>query len=280
MWRDLAQKWPALRQFLYERVKTVSIALKSHTRLLMWRNRAGTVGDWFLDRFLPLFLSGYCVGYTCISLLGYPACVSGKSMQPAFNPKPIPSTWDFRAVSTPEDPFSSLSWDEYSCWNMEDNDPDVVMALWAQDWVWVNTWRARNFNFSQGDVVVYVSPKDPYDYIIKRVIALEGDIISSDRYERPYVRVPEGHLWLEGDNWGNSVDSNKYGPVSKGLVFGVATHIVWPPSRWQNLHLKVLPPNLHPERVISSARLRQSRSQAYRQGLVFYWRVLLNFLMN
>ena len=26
------------------------------------------------------------------------------------------------------------------------------------------------------------------------------------RYKVPHLLVPEGHLWLEGDNWGNSVD--------------------------------------------------------------------------
>jgi hypothetical protein len=24
----------------------------------------------------------------------------------------------------------------------------------------------------------------------------------------------KGHCWVEGDNWDNSVDSNKYGPIS------------------------------------------------------------------
>ena len=57
----------------------------------------------------------------------------------------------------------------------------VLKWCLAQDWVWVSTWRASSFTFSQGEVVVYVSPKDPYDYLIKRVVALEGDIVSSDR---------------------------------------------------------------------------------------------------
>lgn len=198
-------------------------------------------------------VAGFCVGYTCISMVGYPACVSGKSMQPSFNPKPRPTVWTFYTASPPEDPFCNSSWEENTWWTLREGESDVVMDLWIQDWVWVSTWRARKFDLSQGDVVVYNSPKDPCDYIIKRVIALEGDIVSSDRYHQPHVRIPEGHLWLEGDNWDNSVDSNKYGPVSKGLVFGVASHIVWPPSRWQRLNMEVLDPRLHPERVISSA---------------------------
>ena len=46
----------------------------------------------------------------------------------------------------------------------------------------MNTFAARNYKFGPGDIVVYVSPKDPTDCLIKRVIGLEGDIISSNRY--------------------------------------------------------------------------------------------------
>jgi len=212
-------------------------------------------------------LSSYVIGYTFICLVGYPACVCGKSMQPALNLQPVPLDWTFQS-RTPkyEDPF----WQLYpgSQYNTETeevdvDDDDLLVQLWTQDWVWVNTWRARNMRLEQGDIAVYISPKASNDYVIKRVMALEGDIVTTDRYDSPYVRIPEGHLWLEGDNWDNSVDSNKYGPVSKGLVFGVATHIIWPPYRWQSLAVKVLPPELEPERIITSTRLRQARA-AYR----------------
>ena len=51
----------------------------------------------------------------------------------------------------------------------------------------MNTFAARNYKFGPGDIVVYVSPKDPTDCLIKRVIGLEGDIISSDRYSTEFV---------------------------------------------------------------------------------------------
>ena len=48
--------------------------------------------------------------------------------------------------------------------------------------------------------------QDPQDYLIKRVIAVEGDIISPGRSEAfTHLLVPEGHVWVEGDNWDNSV---------------------------------------------------------------------------
>jgi len=152
------------------------------------------------------------------------------------------------------------------------------VALWTQDWVWVNTFAARNYKFTPGDIVVYVSPKDSTDCLIKRVIGVEGDIISSDRYKVPHLLVPDGHLWLEGDNWGNSVDSNKYGPVSKGLVFGIATAVIWPPSRWQLLSRGKIPEHCRPERVVHINKVIKRGRESEGEGLAFYWRVLKNFL--
>jgi len=134
-------------------------------------------------------LLGWCVGHTVIHLVGYPAQVTGRSMQP---------------------------------------------TLRDMDMVWVNCWRARSSNLSRGDVVVYVSPKNPNDHLIKRLKAVEGTVVKTRKDERR-VTVPEGHIWVEGDNAKNTVDSNDYGPVSKALVFGVATRIIWPPSRCQPL---------------------------------------------
>ncbi|KAK1803925.1 hypothetical protein P4O66_003862 [Electrophorus voltai] len=56
------------------------------------------------------------------------------------------------------------------------------------------------------------SPKNPKQKIIKRVIALEGDFIKTLGYKNRYVRVPDGHLWIEGDHYGHSFDSNTFGP--------------------------------------------------------------------
>ncbi|KAJ8262267.1 hypothetical protein GJAV_G00164490 [Gymnothorax javanicus] len=79
------------------------------------------------------------------------------------------------------------------------------------------------------------SPKNPQQKIIKRVIALEGDLIRTKGYKNRYVKVPDGHFWIEGDHHGHSLDSNSFGPVSLGLVHGKASHIIWPPNRWQRI---------------------------------------------
>ncbi|XP_069677569.1 mitochondrial inner membrane protease subunit 2 [Periplaneta americana] len=103
------------------------------------------------------------------------------------------------------------------------------------DYVLLNRWSVRTCEISRGEVVSLVSPKDPRQKIIKRVVGVEGDLISTIGYKRAFIRVPEGHCWVEGDHRGHSMDSNSFGPVSVGLVTAKATYIVWPPHRWQTL---------------------------------------------
>ncbi|KAL1790224.1 mitochondrial inner membrane protease subunit 2 [Sigmodon hispidus] len=89
------------------------------------------------------------------------------------------------------------------------------------------------------------SPKNPEQKIIKRVIALEGDIVRTIGHKNRLVKVPRGHIWVEGDHHGHSFDSNSFGPVALGLLHAHATHILWPPERWQRLQ-SVLPPERFP----------------------------------
>ncbi|KAK0044771.1 mitochondrial inner membrane protease subunit 2, partial [Biomphalaria pfeifferi] len=82
------------------------------------------------------------------------------------------------------------------------------------------------------------SPKDPTTWLIKRVVALEGDQVKADSCFEEICDVPKGHCWVEGDNRKCSMDSNNFGPVSLGLVTAKATHVIWPPSRWGTLEKK------------------------------------------
>ncbi|XP_061844611.1 mitochondrial inner membrane protease subunit 2 isoform X2 [Colius striatus] len=47
----------------------------------------------------------------------------------------------------------------------------------ASDVVLLNHWSIRHYDVQRGDIVSLVSPRNPEQKIIKRVIALEGDII-------------------------------------------------------------------------------------------------------
>lgn len=100
----------------------------------------------------------------------------------------------------------------------------------------------------RGMIVSFLSPTSS-KMAVKRVVALGGDKITplernsvnetanSRRHiirdEGIEVTVPFGHVWVEGDqvDGEKTLDSNSYGPVSKSLIKGIATRIIWPPSR-------------------------------------------------
>ncbi|XP_075983786.1 mitochondrial inner membrane protease subunit 2 [Anticarsia gemmatalis] len=149
---------------------------------------------------------GVPIGITFLDTVGYVARVEGISMQPVLNP-------DSKSNNN--------------------------------DYVFLSRWAVRDYNLQRGDVISLVSPKDPNQKIIKRIVALQGDIVNTLGYKSQYVKVPEGHCWVEGDHTGHTLDSNTFGPVSLGLVNAKAAYIVWPPNRWQRLEAK-LPSNRKP----------------------------------
>lgn len=108
-----------------------------------------------------------------------------------------------------------------------------------------------------GDIVVFSDPQVPSRTLIKRVIATGGqtvDLRDGGVYvdgvalEEPYTdglpsyplrpvgnvdisypyTVPEGYVWVMGDNRTNSSDSRYFGPVDRDTVFGKAFVIYWP----------------------------------------------------
>jgi inner membrane protease subunit 2 len=113
-------------------------------------------------------------------------------------------------------------------------------------------WGVSNGGIKRGDVVTFWKPHKPEEIGIKRVIAVEGDVVwpkngyamstsaqaerlsgmpdglpdhdpdsvLSGREEKGRVVVPYGHVWVEGDNWRMSLDSRDNGPMAKGLIMG------------------------------------------------------------
>lgn len=83
----------------------------------------------------------------------------------------------------------------------------------------------------KGDVVVATKPTNPRVSILKRIVGMPGDHVEtmlSGTHSISTVTVPKDHVWLEGDNKGQSTDSRDYGPVPMCLVRGRVWIRFWP----------------------------------------------------
>ena len=106
----------------------------------------------------------------------------------------------------------------------------------------------------RGDVAVYVHPRQPELHYVKRIIALPGDrvairdgraIVNGFALEEPYaifgdpsapynnareIMVPDGHVFVLGDNRANSIDSRAasgHGMVPIANLQARATDTAW-----------------------------------------------------
>ena len=118
-------------------------------------------------------------------------------------------------------------------------------------------------DYKHGDILVFKYPKEPEKDYIKRVIGLPGDTVeikNGDIYindkltEEKYtkqkaaddiilhasagtdvplskIKVPEGKLFVMGDNRNNSQDSRFWGYLPKENIRGKALLIYWPLNR-------------------------------------------------
>ncbi|KAI6134012.1 signal peptidase I family protein [Pisolithus croceorrhizus] len=90
----------------------------------------------------------------------------------------------------------------------------------------------------RGELVSLKSPLNPNRIVCKRVIGLAGDTICVDPTglkapSTEHVMVPDGHVWVAGDNTSCSIDSRDYGPVSTALIRGRIVARVYPFNRFE-----------------------------------------------
>ena len=146
--------------------------------------------------------------------------------------------------------------------------PSMAETLVEDDRVLVNKLSYRFGEPSRGDVVVFKRPPGVpgnIDDLIKRVVAVEGERISireggvwvdGELLAESYVGgqetfpnvgcgsgdtsgidtvegflVPEDHIFVLGDNRGDSSDGRCFGPVDNELLVGRAFLMLWPPSK-------------------------------------------------
>lgn len=74
----------------------------------------------------------------------------------------------------------------------------------------------------RGDLITFRSPSNPVTIVCKRIIGLPGDVVNVDPIDlemsKQHCVVPEGHVWVQGDNATASIDSRTYGPLPMGLI--------------------------------------------------------------
>jgi signal peptidase I len=147
--------------------------------------------------------------------------------------------------------------------------PSMETTLFQPNRVLVNKLSYRFGDIDRGDVVVFdrvtSNGRDvQHDDLIKRVIALPGESVSikacvvyvdGKQLDEPYlpdrdaqqtdhvarcrqpemaaVEVPDGQVFVLGDNRPQSMDSRVFGPVDKKSIVGRAFVVIWPISRWR-----------------------------------------------
>ena len=126
-------------------------------------------------------------------------------------------------------------------------------------YILVNKLSYRSNLPEYGDIVVFHFPVDPDQDFIKRVIGLPGaEVIISDGQvslnqevlNEPYIAatpqyvgqwsVPDGQIFVLGDNRNNSSDSHSWGAVPMDNIIGKAITVYWPPPDWKALkHIQI-----------------------------------------
>jgi signal peptidase I len=107
-----------------------------------------------------------------------------------------------------------------------------------------------------GDVIVFDSPVNQDEDLVKRVVAVAGqtveikdgslyvDGVAQDEpylLEQPFegtypeTAIPPGQVFVMGDNRNNSGDSRMFGPIDIDTIIGKAFVIYWPISHWGGL---------------------------------------------
>jgi signal peptidase I len=144
----------------------------------------------------------------------------------------------------------------------------MLPTLRRGDRVLVNKWSYRAHDVHRGDLVVFSRPPEVTDVsiddLIKRVVGLPGEEVTitgghveidGRPLEEPYLAdpartepigpvtcppddpcvIPDGQVWVMGDNRDHSEDSRWFGPIPESTIVGRASARIWPLNRLDGL---------------------------------------------
>lgn len=128
---------------------------------------------------------------------------------------------------------------------------EPTLAAGAQ--VWVTRRTPDPDNLARGQLVVFEQPAVG-GLTLKRVVGLPGEVlvvldgvlhVDGVAVDEPWVdpetvdgsftrtfRVPPRHVFVMGDNRGNSIDSRDYGSIGTEELRGTVLARLWPPWRF------------------------------------------------
>lgn len=130
----------------------------------------------------------------------------------------------------------------------------MIPTLFIGDHLLANKFIYKTTDPKRGDIIIFPYPEYPSKDFVKRLIAVEGDVIelrdkrlylNGKEQVEPYiinsdneigkdtrdnygpVTVPPGKLFFMGDNRDRSYDSRFYGFVSKNSIKGKTLSLYW-----------------------------------------------------
>jgi signal peptidase I len=121
----------------------------------------------------------------------------------------------------------------------------------AGDWLVVSASRpVEQRSIGRGDIILFRFPPDGSDRAVKRVVAVSGDQVEAGSAtvsvngipvittlpdsagfaakRLPSMRIPEGFLYVLGDNAGSSIDSRSFGLLPVNEVVGIVSLVLKP----------------------------------------------------
>ena len=149
--------------------------------------------------------------------------------------------------------------------------PSMETTMFTDDRVLVNKMSYRLHDVHRGDVVVFDrvtmnGNEVAHDDLIKRVVGLAGEkieikscavLINGQVLAEPYlperdteqsdltmrcrvptmrqIVIPDGYVFVMGDNRPESFDSRSFGAIPESLIVGRAFAVVWPMTRMKSL---------------------------------------------